>query len=168
MKGVKVYTDGACSGNPGPGGYAAIILTPEGCFEFALHASDTTNNRMEVLAAIEGLNAVSEPSEVIVYSDSRYVINTATHWIAGWKSNNWRKADGEPVKNVDLWERLMEAIQRHISVNWRWVKGHAGNQYNERVDMLARAAARGTTMPVGRIGRGRSVPRSSLYSAINF
>jgi ribonuclease HI len=161
MKCVTIYSDGACCPNPGPGGYAAIVLTPKGTFEFARHESHTTSNRMEILAAIDGLNAVSEPSEVKLYSDSRYVINAAKCWIAGWKSNNWRKAGGEPVANVDLWERLIEAIERHISVNWRWVKGHAGDQYNERADMLARGAA-------GSLDRARSASRSSLYSAINF
>jgi ribonuclease HI len=137
MTRVAIWTDGACSGNPGPGGWGAI-LTCDG------HEKDlcggeplTTNNRMELMAAIMALEALKRPCEIDLHTDSQYVKGGVTGWIHGWKRNGWKTADKKPVKNVDLWQRLDEAARRH-SVTWHWVKGHAGNDMNERADELAR------------------------------
>lgn len=142
MPDLFAYTDGACSGNPGPGGWGVLMLAKDGdtvLKERTLNGgeADTTNNRMELLAAISALEALSRPSKIIVVTDSAYVKNGVTGWIFGWKRNGWKTADRKPVKNVDLWQRLDEAQARH-QVEWRWIKGHAGHAENERADELAR------------------------------
>lgn len=137
------YTDGACSGNPGPGGWGALLIAREGDTvlkerELKGGEADTTNNRMELMAAISALEVLTRPSDIIVVTDSAYVKNGVTGWIHGWKRNGWKTADRKPVKNVELWQRLDEAQARH-NVEWRWIKGHAGHEENERADALARA-----------------------------
>jgi len=137
------YTDGACSGNPGPGGWGALLVAREGdavVKERALSGgeAETTNNRMELLAAIAALEALERPSKITIVTDSAYVKNGLTGWITGWKRNGWKTAAKKPVKNEDLWRRLDEAAARH-DVTWEWVKGHAGHPENERADELARA-----------------------------
>ncbi|MCX5497451.1 ribonuclease HI [Kaistia dalseonensis] len=134
---VTIWTDGACSGNPGPGGWGAILIYGEKRMELKGGAPDTTNNRMELTAAIEALDALKRPCTVDIHTDSQYVKGGITGWIHGWKKNGWKTADKKPVKNIDLWQRLDEALKRH-KVNWHWVKGHAGNEANERADELAR------------------------------
>ncbi len=143
MAELFAYTDGACSGNPGPGGWGVLMIAREGgavIKERTLQGGEplTTNNRMELLAAISALEALSRPSELTIVTDSAYVKNGITEWIAGWKRKNWRTAGGSPVKNVELWQRLEAAAARH-QVTWRWIKGHAGHAENERADELARA-----------------------------
>ncbi|MCC6863950.1 MAG: ribonuclease HI [Rhodobacteraceae bacterium] len=137
------YTDGACSGNPGPGGWGVLMLAREGgevVKERELSGGEmmTTNNRMELLAAISALETLARPSELTIVTDSAYVKNGVTEWIHGWKCNGWRTAGRDPVKNADLWQRLDAAQARH-KVQWRWIKGHAGHAENERADALARA-----------------------------
>ena len=134
---VVVFTDGACSGNPGPGGWGAILAWGER--EKTLHGGEpqTTNNRMELMAAIMALEALTRPCAVELHTDSQYLRGGVTQWIHGWKRNGWRTADKKPVKNEDLWRRLDEAASRH-TVDWRWIKGHAGHEMNERADELAR------------------------------
>ncbi len=135
---VKIWTDGACSGNPGPGGYGAILQFGEREKELSGGESATTNNRMELMAAIVALEALSRPCAVDLHTDSQYVRNGVTQWLAGWKARGWRTADRKPVKNEELWQRLEEAFERH-DVAWHWVRGHAGDEMNERADALARA-----------------------------
>jgi ribonuclease HI len=139
---VVVFTDGACSGNPGPGGWGAILTF--GAVEKELKGGEklTTNNRMELMAAISALEAMKRPCAVELHTDSQYVKNGITSWIHNWKRNGWRTADKKPVKNEDLWKRLDEALAIH-KVDWRWVKGHAGHAMNERADALARAGLKG-------------------------
>lgn len=137
------YTDGACSGNPGPGGWGAVLQAlRDGRVlrerELSGGEAETTNNRMELTAAIAALEALGRPSAITLVTDSAYVKNGVTGWIFGWKRNGWRTADGKPVKNVDLWQRLDAAQARH-KVRWEWIKGHAGHPENERADALARA-----------------------------
>ncbi len=137
MKKVTVYTDGACSGNPGAGGYAAILLYNGKTKEISGGEKDTTNNRMELCAVISGLEALKEPCEVQLYSDSKYVIDSITKgWVYSWQKNNWIKSDKKPTLNRDLWEKLLKLLEIH-EVSYVWVKGHAGNEYNERCDRLA-------------------------------
>jgi ribonuclease HI len=136
---VIVHTDGACSGNPGPGGWGAILTFGKHEKELKGGEPHTTNNRMELMAAIAALEALTKPCTVELHTDSKYVHDGISKWIHGWKRNGWRTADKKPVKNVDLWQRLDTAIQRH-NVHWRWVKGHAGHELNERADKLAVAA----------------------------
>ena len=138
-KPVAIYTDGACSGNPGPGGWAAILTWGDRCKEISGGEALTTNNRMELMAAIAALEALKRPSQVELHTDSVYVKNGITGWIHGWKKNGWRTADKKPVKNEELWRRLDEARRIH-DIDWRWVKGHAGHAENERADELARLA----------------------------
>ena len=143
MPELFAYTDGACSGNPGPGGWGVLLLARENGVvvkERELQGGEpmTTNNRMELLAAISALEALTRPSEVTIVTDSAYVKNGVTEWIHAWKARNWRTAGGAPVKNVELWQRLEAAAARH-RVTWRWIKGHAGHPENERADALARA-----------------------------
>ncbi len=143
MPELFAYTDGACSGNPGPGGWGVLLLAREGATvvkERTLQGGEqlTTNNRMELLAAISALETLARPSELTVVTDSAYVKNGVTEWIHGWKRKGWKTASGAPVKNVDLWQRLEEAQKRH-KVKWAWIKGHAGHAENERADELARA-----------------------------
>ncbi len=137
MSKVVIFTDGACSGNPGPGGWAAILTSGAKARELKGGEAQTTNNRMELMAAISALEALTRASEVELHTDSQYVRNGITQWVANWKRNGWRTADKKPVKNEELWRRLDEAAGRH-KVDWRWVKGHAGHAMNERADELAR------------------------------
>lgn len=139
-KQVDVHTDGACLGNPGPGGWAALLRWRGIERELSGGEPLTTNNRMELMAAIMALEALKEPCEVILTTDSQYVRQGITEWLPGWLRRGWKTASGDPVKNRDLWERLHAASARHV-VDWRWVKGHAGDPDNERVDALARAQA---------------------------
>ena len=134
---VTIYTDGACSGNPGPGGWGAILKF--GDMEKELNGGErhTTNNQMELMAAISALEALKKPCIVDLYTDSQYVRQGITGWIFGWKRNGWRTADKKPVKNVELWQRLDAALKQH-EIRWHWVKGHAGHPENERADQLAR------------------------------
>ncbi|MBJ2150380.1 ribonuclease HI [Paracoccus sp. IB05] len=143
MPDLFAYTDGACSGNPGPGGWGALLIARDGdtvLKERTLSGgeADTTNNRMELLAAIHALESLTRPSTLTVVTDSAYVKNGVTSWIHGWKRNGWKTADKKPVKNADLWQRLEQAQTRH-QVTWQWIKGHAGHAENERADELARA-----------------------------
>jgi len=143
MPALYAYTDGACSGNPGPGGWGVLMRAIEGDTivkerELSGGEADTTNNRMELCGAIAALEALSRPSAITIVTDSAYVKNGITGWMHGWKRNGWRTADKKPVKNVELWQRLDEAQKRH-TVTWEWVKGHAGHPENERADELARA-----------------------------
>lgn len=135
---VQIYTDGACSGNPGPGGWGAILIWGDHRKELTGGEAHTTNNRMELMAAISALEALKKGVAVDLFTDSEYVRNGITKWIFGWKRNGWRTADKKPVKNIELWQRLDEALKRH-DVAWHWVKGHAGHPENERADELARA-----------------------------
>ncbi len=134
---VAIWTDGACSGNPGPGGWGAILRTGAHTREFSGGEAATTNNRMELTAAIAALEALRRPCRVELHTDSQYVRNGVTAWIHNWKRNGWRTAEKKPVKNDDLWRRLDAAAERH-EIAWRWVKGHAGDEMNERADELAR------------------------------
>ncbi len=143
MPDLYAFTDGACSGNPGPGGWGALLQAKDGetvTRERELSGGEamTTNNRMELLAAINALEALSKPSRLTVITDSAYVKGGITEWMAGWKRKGWKTSTGKPVKNEDLWRRLDEAAKRHTVV-WQWVKGHAGHPENERADALARA-----------------------------
>lgn len=140
MKHVDIFTDGACSGNPGPGGWGAILRYGDKEKEMSGGEAETTNNRMELMAAIEGLNALTRPCHVVLSTDSNYVKDGITKWVHGWRRNGWRTADRKPVKNVELWQALVEATARH-QIEWRWVRGHAGHPDNERADRLASDAA---------------------------
>jgi ribonuclease HI len=135
---IIIHTDGACSGNPGPGGWGALLEWRGHVKEINGGEAETTNNRMELLAAIEALNSLKRPSKVRLITDSVYVRDGVTKWIHGWKRNGWKTSARKPVKNADLWKLLDEAASRH-DVEWRWVKGHAGNEGNEKADALARA-----------------------------
>ena len=139
---VEIFTDGACSGNPGPGGWAAILRA--GCHEKELCGGEkaTTNNRMELTAVIEGLKALNKSSTVTVHTDSRYVMDGAAKWLIGWKKKGWKTADKKPVKNEDLWRALDAEMARH-QIHWVWVAGHSGHPENERADALARGAIPG-------------------------
>jgi ribonuclease HI len=136
---VVIFTDGACSGNPGPGGWGAILSYGDRQKEIFGGEPDTTNNRMELLAAIKALQALTRPCSVELYTDSGYLRGGITSWLASWKRNGWRTADKKPVKNVDLWQRLEAALKPH-QVKWHWLRGHAGHAINERADLLARQA----------------------------
>ncbi len=140
MKHVEVHTDGACLGNPGPGGWAALLRYGAHEREIAGAEADTTNNRMELMAAISALESLTEPCAVDLTTDSQYVRQGIMDWMPNWIRRNWKTAGGDPVKNRDLWERLHAATTRH-RIAWHWVKGHSGDPDNERVDALARAAA---------------------------
>ena len=136
---IDIFTDGACSGNPGPGGWGAILRAGAHEKEMSGGTAATTNNRMEMTAAIEALRSLKKPSEVTIHTDSRYLMDGATQWMRKWKSNGWKTADKKPVKNDDLWRALEEALAPH-AVKWRWVKGHSAHVENARADALARAA----------------------------
>ena len=136
---VVIYTDGACSGNPGPGGWGSILIYNSHRKELSGGERDTTNNRMEMMAVIQALESLKRSCDVVIHTDSTYVMKGMTEWLAGWKSRGWKTASKQPVKNVDLWERLDEAVGKH-QVEWRWVKGHSGVPENERADELARLA----------------------------
>ncbi len=133
---VTIYTDGACRGNPGPGGWGALLVLGEKRLELCGGEQGTTNNRMELTAAIEGLGALKRQCNVKLITDSQYVLKGVTEWMSGWKKRGWKTASKQPVKNVDLWQKLDQACQAH-RVEWEWVKGHAGHPGNERADQLA-------------------------------
>ncbi len=140
-KKVTIYTDGACSGNPGPGGWAALLMFGELKKEISGGEAATTNNRMELLATIMALKHLKEPCEVKLYTDSKYVLQGFTEWLPGWIRKGWKTADKKPVKNVDLWQALVDCSSPH-HIEWLWVKGHSGDTHNDRVDELAVAEAR--------------------------
>jgi ribonuclease HI len=134
---IVLYTDGACSGNPGPGGWGVVVLHPDGRRDLFGGEAQTTNNRMEMTAAIRALEAFSEATPLTIITDSEYVKKGMTEWLAGWKKKGWKTAAKQPVKNEDLWRQL-DALNAHHKVTWEWVRGHAGNTYNEEADRLAR------------------------------
>jgi ribonuclease HI len=140
MKQVEVFTDGACKGNPGPGGWGALLRMGRHEKEMSGGEPDTTNNRMEMTAVIRALNALTEPCAVDLYTDSKYVVDGITKWVHGWKKKGWVNASKQPVRNADLWHDLIEATARH-RIEWHWVRGHDGHAENERVDKLASDAA---------------------------
>jgi ribonuclease HI len=138
---VEIFTDGACSGNPGPGGWGAILRWQGAEKEMCGGEPGTTNNRMEMMAVISALKALKRPCRINLYTDSQYVQKGITEWLRGWKARGWKTAANQPVKNVDLWRELDEAAQAH-AITWHWVKGHAGHPENERADALARQSLR--------------------------
>lgn len=140
LKQVEIFTDGSCKGNPGPGGWGALVRYGGHEKEISGGEPDTTNNRMELSAAIHALNMLIEPCNVAVHTDSKYVCDGITKWVAGWQRNGWINASKQPVRNADLWHDLIEAARRH-EIEWIWVKGHAGHEGNERADKLASDAA---------------------------
>ena len=140
MKQVEIFTDGACKGNPGPGGWGALLRMGRHEKEICGAEPETTNNRMEMTAALKALGALIEPCEVTLYTDSKYLIDGMTKWIHGWKKKGWVNASKKPVRNADLWHELIEAASPH-RISWQWVKGHSGHPENERVDKLASDAA---------------------------
>lgn len=145
---VQIYTDGACSGNPGPGGYGVVLKYREIEKELSGGFACTTNNRMELMAIIKGLEALKKPCRVILYSDSQYVINALTRgWVKKWEAGNWQRPNKSPVKNVDLWKKLLSLAARH-KITWVWVRGHDANKYNNRCDRLAVAASKKQPLPV--------------------
>jgi ribonuclease HI len=146
MKQMQMYTDGSCLGNPGPGGYAAVLEYKQHTKEVSGGFSTTTNNRMELLAAIEGLKQLNEPCSVTLTTDSQYVKQGINQWIHNWRKNGWRTSNKKAVKNADLWQQLDEQVKRH-QIDWRWVKGHSGHPQNERCDELARKAANRPNLP---------------------
>lgn len=137
LQSVEIFCDGACSGNPGPGGYGAILRCGKHEKEISGGAKETTNNRMELSAAIEALRLLTRPCRVTITTDSQYLVKGMTEWIAGWQRKEWRNSKKEPVVNRDLWEQLLELTRTH-TVQWKWVRGHAGHAENERCDQLAR------------------------------
>lgn len=141
MKSIEIYTDGACLGNPGPGGWGALLRYKNTERELSGGEPLTTNNRMELMGAIAALEALSEPCEIVLHTDSQYVRQGITEWLRNWVRRGWKTAGGGAVKNQDLWQRLQLACERH-RIDWQWVKGHSGHPENERVDALASAAAR--------------------------
>ena len=140
MTEVEIFTDGACKGNPGPGGWGAIVRSGAHEKEMSGGEAETTNNRMELVAAIRALQALKRPCRVRLHTDSVYVKDGITKWIHGWQKNGWKTADRKPVKNAELWQELLEAARRH-DIDWRWVKGHSGHPENDRADALACAQA---------------------------
>ena len=134
---IEIYTDGACSGNPGPGGWGAMIIYNNDSSTLSGGEKLTTNNRMEITAIIKSLEIIEENSEIKIYTDSKYVINGITNWIKAWKENDWISSNKKVVKNVDLWKNLDLLVQKKI-ISWQWVKGHSGNKMNEKVDKIAR------------------------------
>jgi len=140
LKQVEIFTDGACKGNPGPGGWGALIRYGEHEKEICGGELDTTNNRMELTASIQALKLLIEPCEILLHTDSKYVLDGITRWVEGWQRNGWKNASKQPVRNADLWHELIDASSRH-EIEWHWVKGHSGNEGNERADGLASAAA---------------------------
>jgi ribonuclease HI len=137
---IQIYTDGACLGNPGKGGWAAILMYKNHKKEIFGSEAQTTNNQMELMAVIESLKLIKKPSQIMVYTDSKYVIDGITKWIFNWQKNGWKTADKKPIKNIELWQNLYTEISKH-QINFTWVKGHSGNHFNELVDNLARNAA---------------------------
>ncbi len=169
---VEIYTDGACDPNPGPGGWGAVLLSDLHTKEISGADPVSTNNRMELTAAIEALRLLKRPCEVELYTDSQYLRNGITRWVQAWRARGWRKANGQPVENVDLWQELVEQAGRH-QVAWHWVRGHRGNPLNERADELARRARRGAassarpaaaaSAPTQPPADDRSLPRVDIY-----
>ncbi len=145
MKQIQLFTDGSCLGNPGPGGYGAVLIYNQHRKELSQGYKLTTNNRMELMACIAGLESLSEPCVIDLTTDSQYVKQGINQWINNWQKNGWRTASKKPVKNADLWKALHEATQRH-DIRWHWVKGHSGHTENERCDDLARQAAESSTL----------------------
>ncbi len=145
---ITIYTDGACSGNPGPGGFAAVLLDSHGRRrEISGGFRNTTNNRMELLGVISALEALKRPCDVTLFSDSEYVVNAVTKgWLKSWRAKGWKKSDKQPVKNIDMWERLIPLLEEH-NIEFRWTKGHAGNPENERCDELAVVASKQDNLP---------------------
>jgi len=139
MKEVIAYTDGACSGNPGPGGWGALLIYGTTKREISGGEADTTNNRMEMTAVIRAMQSLKEPCALTIVTDSKYVLQGFTEWVPGWSKRGWKTADKKPVKNVDLWQEMVLAAKPH-RMQWKWVKGHSGNAFNDRVDALAVAA----------------------------
>lgn len=139
MSDVIIYTDGACSGNPGPGGWGALLISGNTEKELSGGEADTTNNRMEMMAVIGALKALKRDCSITIFTDSKYVLQGLTEWLPNWKKRGWKTADKKPVKNVDLWQELDMLAAKH-AITWQWVKGHNGDVNNERVDALARAA----------------------------
>lgn len=139
---VHIYTDGACSGNPGKGGWGAILKYRGHVKELSGYDPDTTNNRMELMAAIKGLQALKKPCDIVLITDSRYVQQGINEWVNGWIARGWKTASNQPVKNVELWKLLVAERDRHLSIDWQWVKGHAGHPENERADELATSAVK--------------------------
>ncbi len=137
MEPITIYTDGACSGNPGVGGWGAVLFYKEHYKEICGGEKDTTNNRMELQGVIEAIKLIKKSQPIIVYTDSKYVQNGISEWIHGWKKNGWKGANKKPIKNIDLWKTLDELVANH-TITWKWVKGHAGDKYNEIADALAR------------------------------
>ena len=137
---VDIFTDGACKGNPGPGGWGAVLRFGDTEKEMSGGEALTTNNRMEMMAAVEALNALKKPCRVTLHTDSKYMMDGITKWVFGWQKKGWRTADNKPVKNVEIWQALVKAAAPH-QMTWKWVKGHAGHPENERADRLASAAA---------------------------
>lgn len=147
MPAVQIYTDGACSGNPGPGGYGCILIYQKHTKEISGGYNLTTNNRMELMGIIKGLEQLKKPCNIDLYTDSRYIVDAFNRgWIRSWMNKDWKKSDGYPVKNVDLWKRLMELAKPH-KINWIWVKGHAENELNDRCDRMAVKASKGENLP---------------------
>lgn len=146
-KHVEIFTDGSCLGNPGPGGYGAILVYKGHRKELSAGFKLTTNNRMEMLATVKALESLSESCKVTLTTDSQYVRQGITQWLKNWKKNNWKTSSKQPVKNVDLWQKIDEQASRH-EVEWKWVKGHSGHPENERCDELARTAAEGSDLAV--------------------
>jgi len=142
LKAIEMYTDGSCLGNPGPGGWAAMLVYKGKTKMLTGTETDTTNNRMELMAVIAGLSHLKGPCEIALFTDSKYVMDGACQWMPNWKAKNWKNSKKEPVKNQDLWQRLDAAMEQH-QINWHWVKGHAGHPQNEAVDVAARTAAEG-------------------------
>ncbi len=149
MKQVEIFTDGACKGNPGPGGWGALLRIGRHEKELSGAEPETTNNRMEMQAVISALSALTEPCRVELYSDSKYVIDGITKWVDGWQKRGWTTASKKPVRNADLWHDLIEAVARH-KVSWHWVRGHSGHPENERVDQLASDEAARIAAAAGR------------------
>jgi len=146
MKTIEIYTDGACSGNPGPGGYGAVLIYGETQKEISAGYELTTNNRMEIMAAVAALELLNQPCEITLYSDSRYLVDAIEKgWVEKWRANNWKRTKTEKALNVDLWLRLTDAVQKHKIV-FKWVKGHSSNPLNNRCDELARQAAAGENL----------------------
>ncbi|MFH1084480.1 MAG: ribonuclease HI, partial [Chloroflexota bacterium] len=156
---VTIYTDGGCDPNPGPGGWGAVLVAGPHATEISGAAPRTTNNRMELTAAIEALKRLRRRCDVVVYTDSTYLRNGITAWLAGWQARGWRKANGEPVENADLWQALAEEAARH-QVQWHWLRGHRGHQHNERADRLATEARE----RLRRVGAPRVAPRAATPS----